>query len=217
MNRLLLSVFIIGLLIFSFAHVRAEDVTGLEGQIENASKTINNIEENISKIKYDYLSGQWKEVFLKNKTIASINSFFTDINIIFVILFGRSWSLSLEMLFSFMLWLFTLLSLTSYAYFRNGWYKTIFVIAVTILLAQLQIFNYIALIAVKLMFYRSSASWSLITAIFIFVAIFFYLIINKKIAASLKKTREEKRKLLQEEKTKELEAFNKSLRTAYKS
>ena len=105
MNKLTICLlFSLILLVF----VVSAQLGNVENQIEGA---VDSIENNITKIKeftevskWDFIGSQWKEFLLKDKTIAGIDAFFTKINIVFVVLFARDWSISLEMLFVFLLY-----------------------------------------------------------------------------------------------------------------
>ncbi len=95
----------------SFAGAQLGDI---EHQIDNASKTL---QDNVDKVKelaqddkWNFIGSQWKEFLLKNKVISEVNSLFTNIDIVFVVLFSLHWAISIEMLFVFMMWLFTGLS-----------------------------------------------------------------------------------------------------------
>ena len=160
--------------------------------------------------KYNFLATQWKDFFLRNKFIAPVNVFFEKINIVFVILFARDWSFSLEMLFVFMLWLFTLLSLGSYArafLIKVGWQRFLFSLGGTIILAQARIFNYISKGAIKVIFYKSSTGWNIVMFILLMFAIYVYFAINKMVSKSIKAKKEQQKKALMEKRTESLEKF----------
>jgi hypothetical protein len=55
---------------------------------------------------WDYLSKEWKTMLLENPVVKGIDSFFQKISIVFLVLFGMSYSFSLVLLFIVILWFF---------------------------------------------------------------------------------------------------------------
>ncbi len=197
---------VIGLLTFALAvilfnNVLAADMGGIDTgaagsdaeKILNASKTLKGLTENDS---ISFLGGQWKELLLKNKFVAGMDEFFRKINIVFVILFSRSYDLSLELFLAFLIWFFTFLSLRRYTFvfFKQGWQKWLVSFGGVLVLAHIQLFNLLSGIIVKIMFYKKEWYWNFIILLVIFVAIVFYYFVNKYIATLLKKSREGKEK-----------------------
>lgn len=177
------------------------DLGGLKGDAENLSENVEGLRDFVEGEKYNYLGEQWKEILLKNKYIARANGNFEKINFLFVILFARDWSFSLEMLFVFMLWLFTYLSINSYSVWfntlfmmREGWQRALASLAATLILAHIQVFNTISRAAVKVMFYRKDAWWNFVAFIVLIVALAAYLFINKYWARKIKKAKEKQEK-----------------------
>src|SRR3989338_3842042 len=72
-----------------------DDILGLPAGLspEEVEKTQEKVEG-----KWDYLAREWKNIFLKNKFVSAIDSFFTKISIVFRILFGMEYSMSLVLL-----------------------------------------------------------------------------------------------------------------------
>jgi len=143
------------------------------------------VQEIVEQRKWEYLGEAWQELLLKNKFIGRANEVFTKMNPLFVVLFARDYSFSFEMLFVFLLWLFTLLSLIQYRFLPRVIEKSsnlpnyLLMITVTTLIAHIQIFNYVSKAMFKFMFYKSSPWWSLITFIFLMVLLVVYLYINR--------------------------------------
>ena len=70
-------------------------------KVDDAAKKI----DDIKNTKWDYLGKEWKAMFLKNSIIKDLDSFFTKFSIVFKILLGMNYSLSLVLFFVFLLWL----------------------------------------------------------------------------------------------------------------
>ena len=217
MNSKLFLSFLIGLMfLVSIVPVFAQ-IGDVENQIEGA---VDNLENNITKIKefgekdkWDFIGSQWKEFLLKNKAIAGVDAFFTKINLVFVVLFAHGWAISLEMLFIFLLWLFTLISLYSYLKLKleNGWTKLFISLGVTLILAHSKIFNYVSESAVKVIFYKSSAGWRSLMLILVLGGLVIYLMLNRTIRDSLQKAREKRDKELLKEKVEKTEKFQENM------
>lgn len=179
--------FLLALFLISAAHAD----TPLGGQ----ASQYNNLAENISAIRTNYLGDAWKDLLLKNPTVSGINTIFTNLNPLFVFFLSRDYSLSLEVLFAFILWLFTLIALKNYLFFSNKWYNAIVALGVVIMFAHMQFFNYVALAFFKFIFYKTSTGWSVAITLLLLVLSIVYLYFNLLIARSIKqaKKKEEER------------------------
>ena len=215
MNKLTICLlFSLILLVF----VVSAQLGNVENQIEGA---VDSIENNITKIKeftevskWDFIGSKWKEFLLKDKTIAGIDAFFTKINIVFVVLFARDWSISLEMLFVFLLWLFTAISLYGYSncfLIKSGFQRFLIALGLTIVLAQARLFYFISAGLIKVILYKPSPWWRSMSFILIIVGIVGYFVLNNSISRSLKKAREKRDKELLEEKVKKTEKFQENM------
>ena len=193
--RLLCLVLFVFLLLISFASAQ---LAGVENQIQGA---VDNLENNITKIKefgekdkWDFIGSQWKEFLLKNKAIAGVNTFFTKINIVFVVLFGMDWGLSMQILFAFLLWIFTLFSLIKYILVDNKWLRLFYSFIGVLGLAQLHFFFYLSELAVMLVFLKTSSIWRITFIITPLVLIFLWYKLNCFVSHVFEKRRENKRK-----------------------
>lgn len=197
MKRVGVVLMILSLLFISQVYAQ---LGGLDNQLgaarDNLEGNITRVREFTDKDKWDFIGSQWKELLLKNKAIAGIDAFFTKINIVFVVLFAHDWSISIEMLFVFLLWLFTFLSSLSYARSRidNPWTGFGVSLGVALIFAHALIFNYLATGAVKLVLYKPSAGWRLLIIAAELIALFLYLKLNQLISKSLKKAKEKRDK-----------------------
>lgn len=158
----------------------------LEGTVDDYTA----FAENISAARTSYLGEAWKEVLFKNPAVMRLNSLFMSIDTLILVLFARHYSFSLEMLFAFILWLFTLLSVRKYLLFSNPWYNFLTSLGIVIILAHLQIFNYVAAALVKLVFYRTSTGWTIAGLLIVGLLFLIYFYLNSIIARTIKKARE---------------------------
>jgi hypothetical protein len=183
-------VFLFVVLIGFVAPILAQNIS-----LDNTIDQIQNNPDKINDINYNYLADEWKAYLLKNPFMAEADTFFTQINWLFVILFARSWSLSLEMGIVFLVWMFTLFSALSYMRVRTtGWGELGLSLAITILIAYIQVYNVIARLSIKLIFYKTSWVWSLLSSLILFVVLYLYLYFNKMYAKSMLKAREDSKK-----------------------
>ncbi len=145
----------------------------LDGAGEQIQEAAENLEKNVSKIrefteadKWNFLGDQWKEILLKSKVISGLDVFFTKINLLFVILFGMDWSLSMQMYFSFLLWIALVYSLLKIKVFSNNKVgRFLYILSVFFIIPLTQIYEYVGKFAVAAVFYNSSTTWKLISFI----------------------------------------------------
>ena len=101
------------------------------------------------------------------------------------------------------------------SFIKADWQKWLFALAVSVILAQVQLFNYFSKALVNLIFYPSAWYWKIITALLAGVIIFVYYQINKilsKYFISSKKAKEAGEQKLKSQKTEaELKEINKAL------
>ncbi len=195
--------------------VHADD---LQNTLDNTGMSASQAQEYIDAQRWNFLSGEWKEFFMKNPFIQRFDSAMHKLNPLYIVLFARDYSLSVEMLLVFMMWLFTLFSFPGYLYFIGkesaSWIAGF---AGTIVIAHLQIFNYLAAAAIKVIFYRSVWYWSLITFVVCIAMITGYLYLNRYISGYLKAARELNEKRGLETSVKRIEAFQKGQKRGLES
>lgn len=178
-------------------------VSAVSGQLDQTQKDIEKSGEEVQKAvekargftEADYWENiglQWKEFLLRNKFVSSVNVFFTKINIVFLILFGMNWSLSFNMFFAFLFWVFTLYSIIKYmSSVDKKAIGILYSFIIVILLAQINLFEYIGKWSVALVFYKSSLLWKVL----FFLAVIGFFVgfwgLNRSIAKWIKKKREE--------------------------
>ncbi|MBM3206886.1 MAG: hypothetical protein FJZ43_04680 [Candidatus Staskawiczbacteria bacterium] len=208
----LLAISWILLFFISVASAQSNIEGQIEGAVEGLENNVTKIKEFTEKDKWEFIGLQWKEFLLKNKMIAGIDAFFTKINIVFVVLFARDWSISLEMFFVFMLWVFTLISLYGYfSFFKSNLIRWLSCFAGVIILAQVRVFYYISFGLNKILLYKSSLWWRSLTFIVCTGLIVLYFMINKVISKKLEQIREKNLQLEKDLKVQKVEAFQEGL------
>ena len=99
------------ILLFNFAMAVDLQTTNSEinKNLESAKKPIDSAKELASgSKKWDYLSQEWKKIFLSNPIVAKINYFLNKISLVFRIFIGVDYSFSLVFFFSLFLWFYLL-------------------------------------------------------------------------------------------------------------
>lgn len=163
---------------------------------------LQNISEKLTdeEARRQYLSQEWKEILLKNKIVATLDSFFTKNSIVFRILFGMPYSLSLTLFFVIVFWLFIAIGTADLT--RKGLgilegVAYILGIVSAVILAQLQILKGLSTFLIKFIFYPEAA-WA---RFIVFVLVIAILIIIYYFKSALSQALEQRRKKLKEEET----------------
>jgi hypothetical protein len=126
-------------LMFNFAN--AEDI--LESGVSDAlnPEQIMNTSAQLSS-QWDYLSKEWKTILLGNVFVKGLDSFFQDINIVFLVLFANDYSLSLTLLLIILTWIYCLVVLSGalgdFSLFSKG-VSFIISLGLVIVMAQMKI------------------------------------------------------------------------------
>ena len=211
---------IIGIVLIAI--VSAQDLGGIGDSIEDK---IGEVEGNLTKArefteqnKTDFLAESWKKLVLKNKFISGTNWFFEKIDIVFVLLFAKHWEFSITMLFVFMLWLFTLLSIREYNLFSdNEGLSWLIGLGGAILIAHMKLFNLVANALFGIFAYKNNLPWKISSFVLIFVLFVVYLKLNKFVGKILKKRREKNKEKKKEHKEKVRDTYDKNLKDAAES
>ncbi len=168
---------------------------GFVDQIENTSGQIEDSADKIQKlskedVKWQELGIRWKEILLKNHVISKIDESLKKGNIVFVVLFGRDYSLSLTLLFLIMLWFYFWSQfskiLGTFSTFSSGT-STVISLGMTIILAQIRFFDWASQVFFKLIFYRTGV-WGWIWNIGIFLVFILFASLFSRFFTSLKKS-----------------------------
>lgn len=207
---LLLFVFVLFVSPFLFkASAQPGIPSGIEEEGEKVTNVAGRIQEFASEEHWEYVGEAWKQRLLEIPAIKKMDEVFTKLNPLFVFLFARDYVLSFALFIAFLIWLFTALSIEGYLYFiENKSLKALGAFALTIVIAHMQIFNYLSQGALNAMFYRSEWWWSVISAVLILAAIVLYLLVNKIFAKKIRKRKEENEKEETKHRVKKLEVQN---------
>jgi len=145
----------------------------LQGGVDKLSEGANKYTETAYwQEKWDYLGQEWKKILLKNSAIAALDNFFTKISIVFKILFGAPYSMSLILLGIIFLWFVVFLDagklINSWGIMGTGGLAYLASGLLAVVLAQIKLLEYIILILGRLAFSPANR-W---TRLFIMLAIF---------------------------------------------
>lgn len=189
--RCFFTAFIIVSLFFATFVNAATSSNGLLEDAEQIRSTIDKANEG----QFTYLSEQWQEFFLNNTYISIINSRLETLDPLFIIVLAREYSFSLMTFFIFLIWLFTFLWIPRWLYFfQNEWLRYTGAFALSISLAHIQVYHYVALGMVKLLYFRHNAWWSIAIFVFLIVALVLYLFIMRYLSVYIKRAREHNEK-----------------------
>lgn len=190
MKKLVLFVLIIFLLSFFISVsnlVLAADIPGMPSGLQ-PDKVTEAGEQ--AKTKWEYLNAEWKNMVLKNPVVSSINSFFTQISIVFRILFGVQYSFSFMLLVIVFFWLWLMLKAAELARLSIGMRSGLsyfFGAFVSIVFAQLQIFRIFADLLFDLVMTREAWWARLIVVLIILGALILISYLSKFLPAWLRK------------------------------
>ena len=163
----LLIIFVLFVNLFILSSVSLVSATPDLGQLEEGKEQIETLtEQDYWNEKWDYLGQEWKKIFLKNPVISALDSFFTNISIVFRILFGVPYSMSLVLLGVIFLWVviaFDAGRIISAYNLLKGWMAYVGWALLAIVLAQVKVFEYIILFLGRLAF--APSHWMARTAI----------------------------------------------------
>jgi len=202
MKKKVFVIFLLGLLILVNI-ASAQTPKDVERAIKNNTvvEGVQEIQKTVEEERWNYISERWKEVLLKNKFISFIDNFFRKVNIVFVVLFGQSYDLSIILFFIFILWIFFTLNFWNViGNFTPLSKNTSIVVAIvlSILLAQLNFLNLIATFAVNIIFVGGTVSkWIRGVGSFLFLIIIWTVVIAiAKIQRERIKNKEELKQVL---------------------
>jgi hypothetical protein len=209
-----LFLFIILLSGFVLAADLGDQVKSGVDKIEGVKNGIEDTKAQIDSEGVSFWEGQLRELLLSNRYWKAVDDRFTQSNLLFLVLFARSWSLSFGMLFSFILWLFVLLSLISYSQviFKRYWQRFLGAFALTIVLAHIQFFNFLTSTAGKIISYKDSIFWNVFTFLLILFLIIFCFVLYMSLNKVLKKSLDSQKKHESDHKLDVLVEENKTVR-----
>ncbi len=196
--------FICLFLLLSFTqllNVQAQDIgdglEDLEEQFQEGVDKVEDAKEILVEGKWDYLGKEWKEILLKNKFVSSIDNFLTKISIVFVILFGEAYSLSLTLLFVIMLWFYFFFKFSEIFTDYSSFSSTVAIgigLLCTIIFAQLKVLRQIIEFFGWLAFSQESNIWRFLIMLGIFLALMGIYYLSSKFGDGVKKSKEKSEK-----------------------
>jgi hypothetical protein len=171
--------------------------------------------KNPEQLKEEYLQKNWAEIIAKNKFIGPIHNFFLKISTVFKVLFGQPYSFSLTLLLVIVLWIVILKEaylLLSVASPFNKLTNIVMALAISIILAQLQMLYFISNFVVQLIIAKE-AWWMRLIAILVFVVIIFVINYGAKLGAQMvRKSKQQNEELTLKQKVAETAAFLKGIK-----
>ena len=176
MKKIVFAFFILVLLFVPF--ILSDVATTLEQNVQTAQNVKDTIDKSSDtqywQEKWDYLGNEWKTIFLKNPVVAAFDSFFTQISIVFEVLFGVPYELSFALLGIFVLWAFVLFNVSKLVEaggLLSGGLSYLGGLLLCIILAQFKAFEYITLFLGRLAF-SPDYIWTRLVIMFIIFASF---------------------------------------------
>lgn len=202
-----LSILFLSLILSVITFVSAEDVQEQVQELTGVNpEAIPSTPEDVS----NYLVSQWSAFIAKTPFIGSIHTLFIDNPLIFKIAFGEPYSFSPSFLFVLILWIFFLVH-TSKAVKSSGLinekYSWIVGLAITIIIAQIQFYHFIASGISNLAF--SQEAWWARTIIFAvaFIVIMAFSYLANLLEITMRKSKENKEKKALKRKVESTDAF----------
>ncbi|MEK6936317.1 MAG: hypothetical protein AABW67_06015 [Nanoarchaeota archaeon] len=183
--------------------------TGLPIELEKIQEIGKNLTS--KEISSNYLKQEWNKILLDNKYISSMDSFFTKISIIFRILFGIPYSLTLTLFFVIILWFAIFLSLPGIienSTSLSSGVSWLISLGITIILAQIQVLNRIIVFLIKFISYPENSWLRLLVGILIFVGIIIFYYIEKYLSKYLEKKKKQKIENKTKQTQKKIEKFS---------
>lgn len=172
--------------------------------------------------KWQLLGERWKESLLKNPVINQINGFFERpyVSIIFRVLFGMPWSISITLVFVMALWFLVFVNvgniISGYSTFSTRVSYAISLL-ITIIIAQIQVLRVIVEFVGNLIYSRE-AWWARTILIFVVILILIALqILSKYFGVYLQQMKESKEKETARVAGKKVEKFQKGFEEGEKS
>jgi hypothetical protein len=184
-------------------------------QNDKVVKGVQQLQNFTEKEKLEYLSEQWKELLLKERHIASIDSFLQKFDWAFLFLFGREYELSLVLFFAVLIWIASFIALPKYfTFLKEPWMRYAAGFAGAVILAQLQIFNAIANFLISIYFYRYEWWWKIIAFVVLVAGLVAYYKFLKYFSNIIEARKKKKAEKQAEEDKKDVNKVAEALRDA---
>jgi magnesium-transporting ATPase (P-type) len=176
--------------------ISAQNISGLS---EEELADLNKLTVAANPQKWGEMLEGWKQSFLQNELIAGMNSFFTSINILFLILFGTNYSMSLFMFFVIVFWVFFLIQIAGALRMTSIFSKSIsWIIAVglTIVLAQVRLYSALSNLLFNNSFILNAEPW---VGALVYIGIIILLVFLGSVSKLVEKKLEKNKELLAKE------------------
>jgi hypothetical protein len=213
--RLIICVFIVSALFIYFATALSED--GSFGELENDSVVVavGRLQGISEEGDFDYLAQTWKNLLVKHPSVSKIDGFFKQTGLVFSVLFARPYELSLTLFVVMFLWIVTFLALPAYfIFFKDAWARYVLSFGLTVGLAHIRLFSFLATSLVSLTFLRTEWWWELLATIFIFLGVFIYFFLHKYFGAMARTQERKNNQSAAEHSQKKIQAFEKGFEEA---
>jgi len=213
---LILSLLFIIPLILQLATIKAQETPpGLPSELnQNPDEILEKI-KNQTFSKWDYLAREWRATLLKNKYIASADSFFTKYSIVFNIIFNMPYSLSITLFVIFLLWIFVAFESGRWLQKLLGIKEAILALligaGVSIILAHIGILLFIVKVLGILVYAKDKWWWNLIMIVVIILFFVALALFGEQFAKWLDEREKKKMEKKTEQKQKETIAFAEGL------
>lgn len=168
--------------------------------LEKIGQIPQQIEEKKQQIssQWEYLGKEWKNILLKNKLVSAIDSFFTKISIVFTILFGQPYSLSLFLFVIIVIWFVFLYNFIIFFKYYSSFSEPvsyILALLLTIIIAQLKTFEKITNGLFWLAFGEKPWFFSVLIWLIIITVIVLITYINQKFGKEIKMMKKAQKEL----------------------
>ena len=196
-NLLIISIIFFSLLILPTLKAVSDDPIDLSNVFgTNTSINPENIQKDIEDIQREYLQKEWTKFFSESQVFGPIHKFLDKISIIFKILIGYQYEISLTFLTILLLWIFTtdiLYKIINSSEILKGWKAIASAIVCSTILAQLKIHYYITKSALDLIFKQQGWAFSIIVTIMVLGFLAVVYVASGILAKNLKKKAEKKK------------------------
>src|SRR3989338_3573828 len=195
------------LILSNIFFVTAQTPSGLDTEElknDNVVRGVQQLQNFTDKGNLENIGEGWKNFFLNNTAIAKADSIAKKGNWAFLFLFARDYELSLALFIAVLFWVVTFLVLPRYFVFlKEKWMRYAGSFGATAIISQMQIFNSVSNLLIRLFFYKVGWWWKTITFLFVLILLILYFGFLRyfgKIIEANKKKKEEKRLEISEKK-----------------
>ena len=217
----ILGLFLLFVLPLALKLAASQEIPGIPSGLspEQIEAQMQKLQQLRNQSEWAYIGGKFGAAMLRNPIIQSIDAFCTKISIVFRVLFGMDYSLSLTLLFVIVLWLIVFIDggniLKHYSMFSALTSYGI-MLAVAVILAQVQVFKLIVNFTGTLIYAREAGWARFLIFVVVCLALLFVDWISRYFGKYLQKGKEAKEKAETLTAGKEIQARAKGLREGEK-